>query len=83
MNRMHVLRSHSAYGIDPSYTSRQGIYLKIQGLKVSPVPRQASASKAFKGPAWKGRGDACKNYTPFLLDLGEKNNQKCDIPYVL
>ncbi|XP_034916369.1 uncharacterized protein [Populus alba] len=57
--------------------------LTIQGLKVSPVPRQASASKAFKGPAWKGRGDACKNYTPFLLDLGEKNNQKCDIPYVL
>jgi hypothetical protein len=47
------------------------------------VPRQASASKAFKGLAWNGRGDACKNYTPFLLDLGEKNNQKCDIPYVL
>jgi hypothetical protein len=56
---------------------------QIQELKVSPVPRQASASKAFKGLAWNGRGDACKNYTPFLLDLGEKNNQKCDIPYVL
>lgn len=53
------------------------------GTQVSPVPRQASASKAFKGLAWKGRRDACKNYTPFLLDLGEKNNQKCDIPYVL
>ncbi|KAJ6995200.1 hypothetical protein NC653_017856 [Populus alba x Populus x berolinensis] len=33
MNRMHVLRSHSAYGIDPSYTSRQGIYLKVVGCR--------------------------------------------------
>ncbi|KAL9400434.1 hypothetical protein Peur_009395 [Populus x canadensis] len=59
--------------------------LTIQELTVSPQcpGRQASASKAFKGFAWKGRRDACKNYTPFLLDLGEKNNQKYDIPYVL
>jgi hypothetical protein len=38
---------------------------QIQEIKVSPVPRQASASKAFKGLAWNGRGDACKNYSHF------------------
>jgi hypothetical protein len=29
------------------------------------------------------KGRCMQKLQPFLLDLGEKNNQKCDIPYVL